>query len=106
METLPLIENSDALPYRDQGGKSFPLPRQVSTKPPTIPLGVACFVVDGVRVVTNASTVDKHSKVDCLLCGVSAPLAQMRAHVGQHILRHLYGMNESDLKREVCGACI
>ena len=103
VEALPLIENSGILPYEDQGGKLFPSSHWVPTKPP---LGVACFIVDGVRAVTNAPAADKNSRVDCLLCGVSTPLMQMRAHVGQHILRHLYGMKESDLKREVCGTCI
>lgn len=66
--------------------------------------GVACFVVDGVRAVTNESTVDKNSNVDCLFCGTPVLLPQMRAHIGQHLMRHMYGMDESDLKREVCCA--
>ena len=51
----------------------------------------------------NKTTVDKNSRVDCLLCGASVPLIQMRAHTGWHIIHRLYGMNESGLKREVCG---
>lgn len=30
----------------------------------------------------------------------------MRSHTGQHILRRLYGMNESDMIREVCSGQI
>jgi hypothetical protein len=53
--------------------------------------------------MTNVSTVDQNSPINCLLCNVSIPLSQMRAHTGQHIMRHLYGMDESNLKQEVYG---
>ena len=65
-------------------------------------LGTACFVVDGVRATTRVSTADKNSHVDCHLCGTSVLLTQMRPHTGRHIIRHLYGMDESDLKQGVC----
>jgi len=77
---------------------------QTPTEPSLLSSGAACFVVDGVRAVTNTSTVDKTSHVDCFLCDASVPILQMRAHTGQHIIRRLYGMNEGDLKQEVCGA--
>ena len=50
----------------------------------------------------NISMRDQNSRVDSLFCDSSVLLTQMRAHVGQHIIHHLYGIDKSDLKREVC----
>lgn len=75
---------------------------QVFTDPFPVSSGVACFVVDGVRAMTGALTADKNVHVDCLLCGASVLSTQIRTHTGRHIIHHLYRMNESDLKREVC----
>jgi len=104
VETLPSIENLDALPYKDQSGQLFLTVVPLFAEPFSMSPGTPCFVVDGVRAVTSGSAADKSSHIECLLCGVSVLLTQMHMHTGHHIIRHLYGMNDGDLKQEVCGA--
>ena len=101
VDTLPLVENLDALPYKDKSGPVFSFCHVIYPADPLTSLGVACFVVDGVRATACAPTADKISHFDCLLCGISVLSTKMHTHTGQHIIRRLYGMNESGLKRRV-----
>jgi hypothetical protein len=100
VETLLLVENLDALLYKDKKGLLFSFSSEYALNF-LVTLGVAYFVVDGVRAMMNMLATDQNSHINCLLCGSSILFTQMHTHAGQHIMCSLYGMNESSLKQKV-----
>jgi len=72
------------------------------------------FVITNVPSLVSSEKLSGKTKVDCLLCGSNMPLArvaQMRNHVGHHIIYALRGMPDDSLKSETqvgvdpCGFC-
>ena len=59
------------------------------------------FFIDHLVTTPQAGILQRDTKIRCLLCQKSYILGNMRAHVGQHILRHICG--EAKAKAlEVC----
>ena len=64
------------------------------------------FFVDDLVVMPRVGILQRDTKIMCLLCDKSYILGNMRAHVGQHILRHICGeSNEKTLEVYFSSLC-
>lgn len=100
VETLPLVEDPNSLPYQDKSGGFRS--NQVELSPSLTPLaGAACFTILEFNANARAVGADEKPTVTCILCDRPIKLAHMRAHVGRHILHHMYRMNDDSLVRNV-----
>lgn len=65
-------------------------------------VGAACFTVVEFNAKATAPRADDDVSIECFLCNRRTKLAHMRAHVGQHILHHMYQLADDSLVRNVC----
>ncbi|EKM80850.1 hypothetical protein AGABI1DRAFT_126893 [Agaricus bisporus var. burnettii JB137-S8] len=68
-ESIPIIQNSESIPYRDKNGRKSFVVRNVSN-----------------QFLNRDIPLFPEKIVHCLLCGDTVQLKMMRGHVGRHIL--------------------
>ncbi|KAF7433848.1 hypothetical protein PC9H_005814 [Pleurotus ostreatus] len=74
--------------------------------------GIPCIINDATQALTSKQIVTDSGKVECHQCGNLIHLADGRAHVSEHILLKMLGLQELGLREEisneivkVCGFC-
>ena len=80
--------------------------RYITVRKLIIRLGTPAFVIQD--FTPDASNPDKEMKQLCLLCDKPKKLADMRNHIGHHILLHSHDAGEGDLLKtvSVCPNCV
>lgn len=100
VDEIPTVSERSELPYRDMSGMCH-LSVLDSVLIAVLHIGHAPFIVESIPHDVRVNKLDRNTMVACLICGKSLRLHKVRNHVGVHILRKKFGVDEPKLLRQV-----